>query len=112
MAYAAHDFNLNKRDSKGVSLREKLEHIEETTGKRPRELDGPGFPESGAYLWNWFSELSNSRGSSGFGPNPISFLEIDAWSRMMHTKIWPHEIKIIQALDRVYISTYASKKES
>jgi hypothetical protein len=67
-------------------------------------LYGPPFPTELAYLWRTFGRLSNRRGSNGFGPLPIGWPDLDAFSRMSQVKLQPWEIEIIEDLDALYLS--------
>ena len=71
-------------------------------------LDGPELPADGAHVWAWFLELSAGRGSNGFGPNPISYLDLLAWSLLTGAITRPAEIEAIMALDRVWMSLQAT----
>ncbi len=71
-------------------------------------LDGPELPADGAHVWVWFLELSAGRGSNGFGPNPISYLDLLAWSMLMGTITRPAEIEAVMALDRVWLAAQAT----
>jgi hypothetical protein len=57
----------------------------------------------------WFNDLSRSRSSNGFGKNPISFSEIDAWSILTHTELSPLEIRCIMGLDSAYLKIQAEQ---
>ena len=81
-----------------------MESVERQTGRRPAALDGPELPSDGAHVWAWFLELSAGRGSNGFGPNPISYLDLLAWSMLTGTITRPAEIEAIMALDRVWMT--------
>jgi hypothetical protein len=81
-----------------------LESVERQTGRRPAALDGPEPPADGTHVWAWFLELSAGRGSNGFGPNPISYLDVLAWTLLTGTITRPAEIEAIMALDRVWIA--------
>jgi len=72
-----------------------------------RLLDGPQLPVDCMHLWFWFLELSAARGSNGFGPNPLSFHDIEAWSRLTNTVIRPNELRALIALDHAYLIDYA-----
>lgn len=72
------------------------------TGRRPKGLDGPDMPLELAYLWVWFQELSATRGSNGFGPNAITYTEIDTWARLTDTIIRPPEVRMIMTLDALF----------
>ena len=59
-------------------------------------------------MWAWFLELSAGRGSNGFGPNPISFLDLLAWSMLTGTITRPAEIEAVMAVDRAWMMQQAS----
>lgn len=79
-----------------------LENVARQTGRRPKDLDGPEIPLELTYLWGWFQELSATRGSNGFGPNPISYTEIGTWARLTGTIIQPMEVRLIMTLDGLF----------
>lgn len=68
-------------------------------------------PDQVEYLWRWFGEISLARGSSGWGPLPISYMEIDAWSRLTSTVLEPWEVDAIRRLDMIYLSAQAENAE-
>ena len=65
-------------------------------------------PADGAHVWAWFLELSAGRGSNGFGPNPISYLDLLAWSTLTGTITRPAEIEAIMAVDRAWMMQQAA----
>ena len=67
----------------------------------------PELPLEAQYLWAWFQEISRARGGNGFGPNPISFLEVYAWSTLTGMEIRPFEVEAIIAIDRCYVASLA-----
>lgn len=62
-------------------------------------------PGAGRYLWEWFLELHAARGSTGFGPAPIGWQDIDAWARLTGRKPSALEVVALRALDTVYLET-------
>lgn len=58
-----------------------------------------------AHLWNAFAEMHAARSGNGFGGNPISYAEIAAYCAVTGTDLSPWEVKVIRALDTVYIET-------
>lgn len=68
-------------------------------------LDGRkvSFPEAGEALLSAFTALSRARSYHQYGPNPISWSDLAAWSQMMRVPIEPRHADIIMALDRVWI---------
>ena len=83
------------------------------TGVKPKELEELLELQREQYeIWGWFMELNESRSSSGFGLNPITYSDIDAYFRLQ--KIVPEkwEIDTIKRLDREVLSIYAKKAKA
>lgn len=57
-----------------------------------------------AHLWHWFWNLNGSRHSGDGGPQPLSYLEIDAWQRLTRTTVRVEEIQILIEMDGAYLS--------
>lgn len=87
------------------TLREQYENHWKQTGEKPDALDFEPCPEELKYLWRWFVELNQGRGNSGFGPCALSYLEIEAWSRLNRVVLMPHELKALKQLDVVYLNS-------
>ena len=64
----------------------------------------PSVPFCAEHLWNWFWELHSTRSAGMNGPDPISYLEIDAWEKKTGKIVHPFEVKIIKDLDAAYIN--------
>lgn len=58
-------------------------------------------------MWRWFRELDNARGHNGWGPNPISYLDVMAWMLTTGTIVRPREVEVIMLIDRVVSSERA-----
>jgi hypothetical protein len=71
------------------------------------ELAGPPMPPGMAYLFDWFLELDVARGSSGFGPNPIGYGEMEAWSRLTGRLLLPWEVVTLRHLDSARLNVFA-----
>ena len=99
---------MNRVLKDGTTLRDHFESVERQTKRRPPELDGPPCPEPLRYLLRWFSELHLARGSSGFGENPIGYVDIAAWSRLTRKHVTPYEVAALVAVDRAYLNVMAS----
>lgn len=93
-----------------MSLRETLEGLLERTNRPERrdelqaELRCPPCPALVQYLWATFQRLSNRRGSSGFGPLPISWSELRAFMDITGRRFTAWELDMIEALDVVYLN--------
>lgn len=76
-------------------------------------VEAPPFPVALAYLIEflpkdriegWFAELSAARASSGFAPSPISYGEIESWSRLTGRCPTPFEVRLLRALDNALLN--------
>lgn len=56
-------------------------------------------PNGGHKLFRWFFELSNRRGSNGYGPNPISPSDMAAWFALTGRDPEPWEIFALSRMD-------------
>lgn len=66
-------------------------------------------PPEALHVWEWFRQLSARRTSSGFGLNPITYLDVDAWSRLrgIRPEVW--ELDGVFLLDSLYLVAMAPK---
>lgn len=64
-------------------------------------------PAWGAHLLNAWQELHAGRGSNGFGPNPISWPDLQAWSALTGSVVTPFEARVIMQIDRVWLDIQA-----
>jgi len=109
-AWAAHQFALDRMPGKGLQTdRIMLEDYEARTGKTAIELDGPHFPSGLEYVWGWFCELDRARSGTGFGANPVSWQEIDAWARTRRLTLSTFEVECLTGLDQVRLEELAKK---
>ena len=110
IAAAERRFALDRRDEKGFSVRQHLESLEKRgklTAAQQAELHGAQIPEETLDIWDLFNEIAQTRGSSGFGPLPISALEIKAWSELKQFPISPWEFDLLRRLDQAYLQANA-----
>lgn len=90
-------------------MREHLEQVARQTGRVPSELeDEPAIPACVETAWVWFFELNRARSGTGLGINPLSYAEISAWSELTGNRPAPFELRVIRALDEVYLEHNAS----
>lgn len=81
-------------------------------GRSADSPDAPEIPYAGHRVWGIFLRLHESRGGGGFGPSPISYEAMEAFSALAGEVLRPWEIEIIRALDREWLKAVASKLEA
>lgn len=69
----------------------------------PGSEDGPELPMAGRRAWDIFIQLSGARGSTGSGPAPIAFSEIESWSRLRREPVRSFELDMLRALDSAFL---------
>jgi hypothetical protein len=55
------------------------------------------------HVWEFFWQLSAARGSNGFGLNPFSYSEIDAFGRLNRIAFEPWEVAALKQMDAAYL---------
>jgi hypothetical protein len=60
-------------------------------------------PEGAHQVWEFFVALHETRGSTGLGPAPITYTEIEAFARLMDWPLQPQHVSMIRAIDREWI---------
>ena len=105
LLYAREQFRFDKRREDGSTLREHLVARWKMTGEEPRELaEAPPIPGLAVHVWRYFADMDQFRGSSGFGPNPLSPSDILGWSQLTRTPLQDWEIRAVKRLDVAYLS--------
>ena len=97
-----------------MTLRNKLEQVCESSGGKVRDplLEKEiQIPIEGLHLFELFWKLRSGIGGSGFGPNPISQLEIRCYVMNFGIDLSPGEIGILQSLDHHYIEHAGKQSE-
>lgn len=99
-------------DKQGNTKYELLTRFSKKTGKQHPDLDFPEVNDMAMYLWDWYMELNSQRTSNGFGQNPITFLDIQAWANL--TKRFPlaWEVKAIRTMDTMWLNEIAKNRDS
>lgn len=109
--YAEHDFKLSLPDKNGTPRRAHLEIAQEQVGFPLPELQYPcELPLVAEPVWEAYNSLQSGRTNNGFGPNPLGWSEIAAWSSLTDVRLRPWEVKAIKRLDMLYLVTYAKGK--
>lgn len=70
----------------------------------------PEVPPAGQRVWGIFLDLNATRGSNGFGPLPIAYSEIAAWSSLREP-VRPFELDIIRALDEAMLKAATERAQ-
>lgn len=70
----------------------------------------PELPRGTIHIWNVFARLNSRRGSSGFGPLPISYGEIESYMRVLGERLAPWEVEAISGLDDQWLAARAKKE--
>jgi hypothetical protein len=88
-----------------------LASIERQTGKRVHlaEEEVPAVPWPLQHVWNDFMVLTARRSSSGFGMNPLSYAEIEAWARLTSRTLSPMETRLLMRLDDCLVTVTRQK---
>lgn len=111
MAAARHEAWLDSPVKAGESLTQRacLERILKYGLPREKEMiadriDGPESPECLDYLRVWHQSLAMGRCSTAEGPSPVSWTDLDAWSRHTDTQPTEREAYALLGLDRIALS--------
>lgn len=90
------------RDNLVRALTWRLE--KQQAGSAYDESDAPPIISGLVRLWNIFMQLNDTRGSNGYGMNPISFQEIEAMIRLTGNPLRSWEVEIIRAMDAAFLA--------
>jgi len=63
----------------------------------------PPFPMALVYLWRAYLRLRRRCGVGFSGPQPVGWIEIDAFARLSGIALAPWEIGLIEAIDDLYL---------
>lgn len=66
-------------------------------------------PVQGVYLWTAYLDMAATRGSTGFGPAPITRHDIHAWEEDSFVSLDPWERRTVLAIDRAYLEISAKR---
>lgn len=85
---------------------------EQALAKALEDLNAYPIPLELQYLYGWFCDLSSSRGSNGYGPNPLNPSAIRDWSEMTGHRVNPWEFETLRAMDRKWLKVYSDLNAS
>lgn len=98
---------MQARQKDGRTLKEHLESVWRQTRRKPKELeDAPILPEMFVECWQWFLRLNNKRTSNGFGVNPISYQEIQAFFGLLEYIPHDWELYLLEQFDVIMLNSY------
>ncbi|MHA6690600.1 phage tail assembly chaperone [Devosia sp. A449] len=118
MDFAEREFALSAIDKDGHSLRVHLQGqlSRARTPERRSEIEGelalPPFPDALRYLWTAFIRIRRRNAGNGFGATPITWADLDAYSRLSGLHLRPWEIETIERLDDALMTSMAELKPS
>lgn len=75
----------------------------------PLQKAGPPRPEAYFYLFGWFLEMGRARPVSQVGALPMPWSEMDAWCRLRGIKLKAWEIRVLGALDDLWLDIQGRK---
>lgn len=67
-------------------------------------------PAGGDLIWRWFRDLCRTRTYHASGPNPISYLEIEAMARLQRWPLGPRHVEILRAMDEAWLDEHYSTR--
>lgn len=81
------------------TTRQLLEHMR-------LQLDGKSshVPAGGQLIWRWFIDLCRTRSYHGYGPNPLTYAEIEAYARVYGWPIDGRHVDAILEMDRAWLA--------
>ena len=99
-------------DKQGNTKYDLLSKFSEKTGKIHPDLVFPELDQMAMYIWEWFMELNSQRTSNGFGQNPITYLDIQAWASLTGRFPLAWEVRAIRNMDMMWLSEMAKNRDS
>ena len=63
-------------------------------------------------MWAWFRELDRARHSNGYGLNPLSYSDIDAWSRLRRISLLAWHLDALILMDGERLKLLYEKTEA
>lgn len=113
MAFARRQFELSAPQEDGQPLLAHLQAVQRKTGAVHEMIaKAPPLPEGLESLWRTFLDLHDSRGSTGWGPQRITFADIDCFKRVTGAMLSPWEIEVIRKVDNLWLAEFAPKPKA
>lgn len=106
---------MNSRVNDKETLKDQLNAVWKTTGRKPPELEPPcELPEVFYEPWSLFLRLNSKRTSNGFGPNSLSYTELKSFFDLINYQPDAWELDMIERFDDIAMQVYseqAAKKQ-
>ena len=94
------------KDYNGETRRERNKRYDMAELSPEEIIPRPGWE----HLWEWFWHLDGQREQGANGPNPLNYLQLDAWQRLTGEIVRREEIQILMAMDRSYLSAFSQER--
>lgn len=112
MKAAEHVFKM-RRTVSGAPALEHLKAAAKAGNRRAQAAlaDQPFFPIGTEYLFEWWHQVRSRKGGNGWGPVPIEWPDLYAWSRLMRLDPTPWELEVIGAIDDAWLADRAEEAD-
>lgn len=72
------------------------------------ELEAPPFPLEITHIWVAWTRIRNRKAAGLAGPEPIDWLDLDAFVRLSRQHLGPPDIELIEIIDDAYLASFAA----
>lgn len=72
------------------------------------QLACPPFPTALSYLWQAFLRLRGRAMPTMSGPGPITYSDLDSYTRLTRMSLAPWEVQILENLDDIYLASVSA----
>lgn len=88
------------------------DHLQQAArfGARPPELEPPELPPGADLLLELWLEIGAGRSAGGFGPAPLGWQDLAAWSRFSGVALTGWEAQTLLAMDRAALAAQHKEK--
>ena len=92
-----HEIIVGRNERETVSRREYYESIGWPVPPEPE------VPRNVEHVWFWFHEITRRRAPGFDGASPLTFTEVESWSRLTGTEIRPWEVELLFTIDDAFL---------
>ncbi len=86
-----------------------IDHLEATGGDWQEAFPPPDPPAAASDIWDWYWELRAAAPSGMNGPNPVSWTELEAWSRLTARPLSRRQLHLLRLLDVAFLNSHAEQ---